>query len=224
MCGRIAQYRDARAYAHALTLTSPVYLFDPADRRPGFNLAPGAHPLAVLPDQSIRAIRWGYRPAWAAEQHLPQAIHARSDSAASSGYFRDMWRSGRIIIPLDGWYEWRNEGGRSQPYFVHPREDGPVLVAGLSNVANPLDHLRGDGLVLVTIANAGGLVDAHSQRPLVLGAHDAQRWLDASLDAPDVADLARPARGDADGLVWHRVSPNVNRATSDEATLIETID
>lgn len=250
MCGRIAQYRHAHDYAHAMQLASPVLLFDPADRRPGFNLAPGAHPLAVLPDQTIRTIRWGYRPEWAAEQHLPQAIHARSDSAASSGYFRDLWQHGRVIVPVDGWYEWRTESGRSQPYYVYRRSREPVLVAGLSNVVNPLEHLPGDGLVLMTVANTGGVVDAHGQRPLLLDAQAALRWLDRSLDAAEVEALMRaPLPGasisssaairdgmktdrhgvtatavDTDELAWHRVSPHVNRATHDEATLIDTID
>ena len=166
MCGRVAQYRDGREYALAMTLASPVFLFDPADRRPGFNLAPGAHPLAVLPDQSLRTIRWGYRPAWAADQHLPQAINARSDSAASSGYFREMWRHGRVIVPLDGWFEWRTEAGRSQPYFVYLRSKEPVFVAGLSSVVNAVDHLPSDGVVLVTAANTSGVVDLLGQRPL----------------------------------------------------------
>jgi putative SOS response-associated peptidase YedK len=224
MCGRIAQYRDAREYAQSLTLTSPVYLFDPADRRPGFNLAPGAHPLAVLPDQAIRTIRWGYRPAWAAEQHLPQAINARSDSAAASGYFRDLWRRGRVIVPLDGWYEWRTESGRSQPYFVYPHSREPILVAGLTSVVDANDHLPGDGVVLVTVANAGGAVDAHGQRPLCLDPGSALEWLDRSLGEDAIRELVRSHSRDASPLDWHRVSQNVNRATLDEAALIETID
>jgi putative SOS response-associated peptidase YedK len=199
-------------------------LFDPADRRPGFNLAPGAHPLAVLPDQTIRTIRWGYRPAWAAEQHLPQAINARSDSAASSGYFREMWRHGRVIVPLDGWFEWRTESGRSQPYFVYPRSRDPVFVAGLSSVADANDHRPGDGVVLVTMANARGVVDAHAQRPLCFDADLASQWLDRSLGERVIADLVRRDTDPTPVLDWHRVSPHVNRATLDEAALIETID
>ncbi|CAM2147344.1 Abasic site processing protein [Pararobbsia alpina] len=243
MCGRIAQYRDARDYAQALTLTSPVFLFDPADRRPGFNLAPGAHPLAILPDQTIRTIRWGYRPAWAAEQHLPQAINARSDSAASSGYFREMWRHGRVIVPLDGWFEWRTESGRSQPYFVYPRSREPIFAAGLSSVVDANDHLPGDGVVLVTVAAAGSVVDTHGHQPLCFDAHAALQWLDRGLRDDAVQELVRSRGQDAwksgsasaavvsasastsaSMLDWHRVSQNVNRATFDEATLIETID
>jgi len=224
MCGRIAQYRDAREYARAMTLTTPVFDFDPADRRPGFNLAPGAHPLAVLHDQTVRTIRWGYRPEWAAAQHLPQAINARSDSAASSGYFRDMWRMGRVIVPVDGWFEWRTEAGRSQPYYIHRRSDEPILLAGLSSVTNALEHQSGDGVVIVTVANASGIVDVHGHRPLIFDAQNALRWLDRQIDDSAVTALVGSGMHDEGDLAWHRVSQNVNRAVHDEAALIETID
>ena len=224
MCGRVAQYRDGREYALAMTLASPVFLFDPADRRPGFNLAPGAHPLAVLPDQSLRTIRWGYRPAWAADQHLPQAINARSDSAASSGYFREMWRHGRVIVPLDGWFEWRTEAGRSQPYFVYLRSKEPVFVAGLSSVVNAVDHLPSDGVVLVTAANTSGVVDLLGQRPLCFDSRTALHWLDSSLSERAISELVDARSNETQAFEWHRVSENVNRATHDEAALIETIE
>ena len=56
MCGRISQYRDPHLYARQLGLADPLMLFDDADRRPGYNLAPGTHPLAIYPDQTLHAI------------------------------------------------------------------------------------------------------------------------------------------------------------------------
>ena len=54
MCGRISQYRDPHFYTGQLGLADPLMLFDAADRRPGYNLAPGTHPLAIYPDQTDR--------------------------------------------------------------------------------------------------------------------------------------------------------------------------
>ena len=224
MCGRIAQYREAGDYARALGFASPVLMFDPADRRPGFNLAPGAHPLVVFPDQTIRTIRWGYRPSWATRQHLPQAINARSDSAAVSGYFREMWQHGRVIVPADGWYEWRTESSVAQPYYIYRRSRLPVLLAGLSSVRDALEHQPGDGCVVVTAAGGGSLVDVHAHRPLMFDTEMAQRWLDPSLSAAELSALAMQAASDDEELSFHRVSQDVNRAAHDEAALIETID
>ena len=109
MCGRISQYRDAHLYAGHLGLADPLMLFDAADRRPGYNLAPGTHPLAIYPDQTLRAIHWGYCPDWARAQHLPQTINARADAAPTARYFEELWKTGRVLVPADGWFEWRVE-------------------------------------------------------------------------------------------------------------------
>ena len=224
MCGRIAQYRDAHDYVSAMELASPVFMFDPADRRPGFNLAPGAHPLVVFPDQTIRTIRWGYRPLWATQQHLPQAINARSDSAPSSGYFRQMWRNGRVVVPADGWYEWRTESSVAQPYYIYRRSREPVLLAALSSVNDALEHQPGEGCVIVTAARSGGLVDAHAHRPLLLKPSAALRWLDPTARDAELTELTMHGAIPEDELSFPRVSQEVNRAVHDDAALIETID
>ncbi|RDK00419.1 SOS response-associated peptidase [Paraburkholderia lacunae] len=109
MCGRISQYRDPLRYAQHLGLSDPLMLFDAADRRPGYNLSPGTHPLAIYPDQTLRAIHWGYCPDWARVQHLPQTINARAETAAHARYFKALWKTGRVLVPADGWFEWRVE-------------------------------------------------------------------------------------------------------------------
>lgn len=109
MCGRISQYREASRYAQHLGLANPFMLFDAADRRPGYNLSPGTHPLAIHPDETVRAIHWGYCPDWARAQNLPQTINARAETAASGRYFKNLWKTGRVLVPADGWFEWRTE-------------------------------------------------------------------------------------------------------------------
>ena len=118
MCGRISQFRDPHSYTEPLGFADPLMLFDAADRRPGYNLAPGTHPLAIHADQTLRAIHWGYRPDWARDQHLPQTINARADAAHDAPYFSELWETGRVLVPADGWFEWRleaaEEAGESQ--------------------------------------------------------------------------------------------------------------
>src|SRR6478736_6661666 len=124
MCGRISQYRLPMHYAQRLHLRNPFVLVDAADRRPGYNLSPGTHPLAVYPDETIRAVHWGYCPAWAIQKKLPQTINARVETASTSAYFRALWRKARILIPADGWFEGKTgtlaDGSKrvKQPYFI----------------------------------------------------------------------------------------------------------
>jgi putative SOS response-associated peptidase YedK len=238
MCGRISQYRDPQLYAAHLGLTDPLMLFDAADRRPGYNLAPGTHPLAIHPDQTLRAIHWGYRPDWACEQHLPQTINARADAAPTARYFEQLWKTGRVLVPADGWFEWRVEAVASdgnpddsapadaknrQPYFVRLKKDEPMYLAALSSVRDGEPQTEGMGLVIVTASADTGLVDVHDRRPLAFAPDAARRWLDPALPLDELEQLARGACLPAGRFRWHRVSHEVDRTLNDEPGLIEAL-
>lgn len=60
--------------------------------------------------------RWWYK--------LP-LIYARSETAATSRMFKPLWQHGCAICLADGWYEWKKEGDKKQPCFIH-RADGAV--------------------------------------------------------------------------------------------------
>ncbi|CAB3796787.1 SOS response-associated peptidase [Paraburkholderia fynbosensis] len=238
MCGRISQYRDPQRYAEHLGLTDPLMLFDAADRRPGYNLAPGTHPLAIYPDETLRAIHWGYRPAWACEQHLPQTINARADTAPTARYFEQLWKTGRVLVPADGWFEWRVEAvpaGSSrddpaqtnaktrQPYFVHLKKDEPMYLAALSSVRGAEPQTEGMGFVIVTSSADAGLIDVHDRRPLAFAPDAARRWLDPALPSDELEQLARAGGLPAARFRWHRVSHEVDRTLNDEPGLIEAL-
>ncbi|MGF6772648.1 putative SOS response-associated peptidase YedK [Paraburkholderia sp. GAS199] len=246
MCGRISQYRDPLLYAGQLGLAEPLILFDAADRRPGYNLAPGTHPLAIYPDETLRAIHWGYCPDWAREQHLPQTINARADTAPTARYFADLWKTGRVLVPADGWFEWRletsarapeagHENGspgengpaiaqqaERQPYYVHLKSDAPMYLAALSSVRGTEPQTEGMGMVIVTATADTGLVDVHDRRPLVFGPEAARRWLDPALPPDELERLARSGLPAA-RFRWHRVSADVDRTLNDEPGLIDAL-
>jgi putative SOS response-associated peptidase YedK len=238
MCGRISQYRDPHLYARHLGLTDPLMLFDAADRRPGYNLAPGTHPLAIYPDQTVRAIHWGYCPEWAREQHLPQTINARADAAPQARYFEQLWKTGRVLVPADGWFEWRlqtrsetgsaddpahADAAQRQPYFVHLKSDAPMYLAALSSVHGSEPQIEGMGLVIVTASADAGLVDVLDRRPLAFSVDAARRWLDPALPLDELEQLARGGCLPASRFDWHRVSHEVDRTLNDEPGLIEAL-
>lgn len=238
MCGRISQYRDPHLYAQHLGLADPLMLFDAADRRPGYNLAPGTHPLAIYPDQSVHGIHWGYCPDWAREQHLPQTINARAETAPHTRYFKDLWKMGRVLVPADGWFEWRREVAPAtssgdnttdadttvrQPYFVHLKSDAPMYLAALSSVRGTEPQTEGMGLVIVTATADAGLIDVHDRRPLVFAPDAARRWLDQALQPEELEQLARRACVPTGRFRWHRVSLEVDRTLNDEPGLIEAL-
>jgi putative SOS response-associated peptidase YedK len=228
MCGRISQYRLPMHYAQRLHLKNPFVLVDAADRRPGYNLSPGTHPLAVYPDDTIRAVHWGYCPPWAIQKKLPQTINARVETASTSAYFRNLWKKARILVPADGWFEWRvemrDEKPYKQPYYIQRADGEPMYLAALTSILRDEDAAApGAGFVIVTSAADEGLVDVHDRRPLVFAPATARRWLDVQASNDDIDKLVKSDGVPASHFVWHRVSSDVNRATNDEARLIEPL-
>lgn len=70
------------------------------------------------------------------------------------------------IVFADGWFEWKKEDDKKQPYFIHRADGQPIFMAAIGSI--PFE--RGDdaeGFLLVTAAADKGLVDIHDRRPLV---------------------------------------------------------
>ena len=220
MCGRYALYTEpARLTAQ----------FQTGNEFPDFaryNLTPGAfHPVVrQLPDgfRRVQPARWGLLPSWVKEPgKLAQPINAKCETVAEKPMFRHAFARRRIIVPASGWYEWKLEAGKKQPYFFS-RTDGQALAfAGL------LEHWSGfEGevetyAILTTAANALAAT-VHDRMPVILEPADYARWLDPAVtQTRALAPLLAPA---ADGVlqVW-AVDRRVNRPTEDDADLVQAL-
>ena len=227
MCGRITQYRKAQEYMEALHVPAAVSE-EAAAREPSYNTPPGSTPWLIhFLDPSgpmIDTVKWGYRPKWAAEKGIPLAINARIEKAATGRYFRHMWLHGRVLVPVDGWYEWTGKAGHKQPWYIRRKSDEPMFLAAITNVRLDRENPEGSGFVIVTAAADAGMVDIHDRRPVVLSPDDARMWLDPDLPAEQAEHLARSMAVPADEFTWHAVSKAVNRVGNSTPELIAPVD
>ena len=58
-------------------------------------------------------------------------INARAETVATSRAYGDAFANRRALIPADGWYEWRREGGSKQAYFMTPADGSVLAFAGI---------------------------------------------------------------------------------------------
>ncbi len=47
--------------------------------------------------------------------------------------FKPLWQHGRAICFADGWFEWKREGDKKQPYFIHRKDGQPILMAAIGS-------------------------------------------------------------------------------------------
>lgn len=227
MCGRYAQYRIPWEYLKPIGLDVP--LVGGMDPEPinRYNVAPRSK-VRILHQEpgGLRwdLVSWGWEPFWAKVKR-PPAINARVETAATSKFFSAIWKSGRCVIPADGWYEWvkgSTNAERKQPYYIYRRDSRPMYFAGIGQFRRDGGGSKeGDGFVIITANSDSGMVDIHDRKPIVLSPETARRWLDPQLTAAE-AELAISEIGEPVAVFkWHPVKRDVGNVRNEGPDLIE---
>ncbi len=220
MCGRFAQARTREEYLAFLANEAERDI--PYDPQPigRYNVAPGTKVLLLNERDDLLhldPVHWGYAPGW---WDKPALINARVETAATSRMFKPLWQHGRAIVFADGWFEWKKEGNRKQPYFIHRADGEPIFMAAIGST--PFE--RGDeaeGFLIVTAAADKGLVDIHDRRPLVLTPEAAREWLRQETRGVDAEELAKNGAVAAEVFTWHPVTHAVGNVQNQGTELIE---
>jgi len=167
-------------------------------------------------------------------------INARLETAARLPSFRDAYRGRRCVVPADGFYEWRHEGGRrGEPFWYHHADGSLLLMAGLYQDGDPQsvpkpprDELRSaepssahaitaadrPAFTILTMAANDVVSPAHDRMPVVLSPEAARAWLeDPRFDPASAAVRAQFGRD----LVATPVSTRVNSAAHDGPECLE---
>jgi putative SOS response-associated peptidase YedK len=215
MCGRFEQSGTRRYYAEHLGAdVSDHQRWEGGDHIASYNIAPGLCPWMITlhhGEPLFLGTRWGYRtPAEVIENKKPW-INARIEKALTGRYFRHMFREGRVIVPAGGWYEWTVEEGKKQPWFITPKADQPIFMAGLTNYKPFVKQEAEVGFVIVTQDAVGGMVDVHDRRPIILEATDAMRWMNPETPVEEAAHIAHSRSLPSEVCTWWKVDKAVNK-------------
>jgi putative SOS response-associated peptidase YedK len=188
-----------------------------------YNVAP-TQPIPVVRlyegKRQFVLMRWGLIPAWVKDaKTFSLLINARGESVVDKPAFRAAIRRRRCLIPADGFYEWKDAGGRKQPYFVRSRRGGPLAFAGLWETWTGPNGEEMDTAAIVTTNANRTLAAIHDRMPAIVPPEAFDLWLDcAKVDAQTASALIAPAREDL--LETYEISPAVNRAANDSPALI----
>jgi putative SOS response-associated peptidase YedK len=223
MCGRFVQKTPLGEIQVLFETANPV-----PNAPPRYNAAP-TQDLAVVrfnPQTRQRALdllRWGLVPLWAENPSFgARCINARAEGIETKPAFREAFERRRCLVPADGFYEWRREGGKNQPYAVVPC-DGLFAFAGLwERWRNPAD-----GTILRSFAIVTGPANAlcrpiHERMPVILPRQDWALWLGEEDGAPErLHDLLHPCPEHLIRL--YPVGPAVGNVKNDDAGLLEPL-
>lgn len=224
MCGRYVQSTTPDELARMFATVNPL-----PNLQPTWNMAPTRtgpvvrrHPQTG--ERHLDGLRWGLIPHWTRDaKAIRQPINARSETAATSPYFRDALRDRRCLVPADAFYEWKAEGqgaqtgkgARKQPYAI-ARANGQVMAfAGLwEGWRSPAGEAVRTYTLMTTEAN-DQLRPLHERMTVVLEPEDWPVWL-GETDG-DFASLLRPSK--AGFRVWP-VGPAVSNVRNEGIELL----
>ncbi len=175
---------------------------EPLELDPRYNIAPTQDIPIIRQDEDrnreMVMLRWGPIPHWAKDPSDLKArmINARSETVASKPAYRSAFRYRRCLMPAAGFYEWKKEGNRKQPYFLR-RKDGELMsFAGLWDRWER-DHEAIESCVILT-TDANQLVgEIHNRMPVILRPEDFELWLESDIRVvSDLQRLLTPYGGD----------------------------
>jgi putative SOS response-associated peptidase YedK len=184
MCGRFSQQRPASELAE-------IFAAEPLAEElgPRFNVAPTDDALVIVQRAERRAIsayRWGLIPHWADSSKVgSRMFNARAETLTSSPAFRDALRRKRCLVPVDGFYEWKREGTRRQPFLIARTDGRPLALAGLwSGWRDPTADRVIRTFTIVTAGPNAQVADLHDRMPIVIDEEAWSTWLDPALEDP----------------------------------------
>ncbi|KGN44679.1 uncharacterized protein LOC101206083 isoform X1 [Cucumis sativus] len=232
MCGRARCTLRADDITRACHRTGgPVRSLNMDRFRPLFNASPGSDlPVVRRDDESsdggvvLQCMKWGLIPSFTEKFEKPnyfKMFNARSESIHEKASFHRLVPKRRCLVAVEGFYEWKKDGSKKQPYYIHFKDGQPLALAALYDC---WENLEGELLytfTILTTSSSPALKWLHDRMPVILG--DKERmdmWLNDS-SSSKYDSVLKPY--EAPDLVWYPVTPSMGKPSFDGPDCIKEI-
>lgn len=214
MCGRI----DAHDSEGVNKLVSVLDVVIPKDRfPPRYNIAPSSTLVTVCHKVGFEVadMQWGIVPHWAKPGQFERPlINARAETIHEKPSFKKLVARTRVIVPVNGFYEWRRAEGRKATFYFRSAHQDALALAGIYQIDR-------DGVMqccLITTDANKVMQPVHDRMPALIPQEAMQDWL-CSEDTGVIDALIAPAADDS--ITAIEVSSYVNNAKNEGEKCIE---
>lgn len=173
MCGRFTQTQSATELAAVFDLD------ETPEWQPRYNIAPTQSIPAIVEPHHFKQLRWGLIPAWAKDSSIgSKLINARAETVSEKPSFRDAFKRRRCLIVADGYYEWKKQSGKKQPFYFQLKNHQPFAFAGLWERWTSPDGEPIETCTIITTEANELAATVHDRMPVILNEEHYDRWLD----------------------------------------------
>jgi len=191
-----------------------------------FNIAPSQIMPVIVQREHVEMVmmQWGLIPHWMKDpKKSMHPINAKAETLAEKPMFCGLLKNKRCLIPASGFYEWKKDGTRKIPYYIHLKDSPLFAFAGLYDVwYDACNEAHLTFTIITTDANEL-VAPLHDRMPVILKEEDENRWLTG--DAPTIDEMKKvldpypPSEMEA-----YPVSSRVNRPDDDDEQLIQPLN
>lgn len=177
-----------------------------------FNITPQTK-VPIFIENELTIATWGFFPDWIKNQKNSKPLfNTRWETVQEKRTFKAAFKKHRCLVPISGWYEWKNVNDEKQPYFFY-KQNELLKAAGLY-------WLRSSGDIefsIITKEAEDNLLTIHNRTPLILN-NDSQKLWTSHIDLnnlySDISNQKNPS------INFHRVSKSVNNPKNTNSSLI----
>lgn len=232
MCGRTRcslRADDVPRACHRTTAPSRLLHID--RYRPSNNVSPGFNmPVVRREDDAsaesdghvVHCMKWGLIPSFTKKTDKPdhyKMFNARSESIDEKASFRRLLPKNRCLVAVEGFYEWKKDSSKKQPYYIHFKDGRPLVFAALYD---SWQNSEGEILytfTIVTTSSSSAFQWLHDRMPVILGDKDTtDTWLSS---ASSFKSVMKPY--EESDLVWYPVTPAMGKPSFDGPECIKEI-
>lgn len=234
MCGRVYLKTNLEGLLRAFAFAKRDGAEGLANQMPRFNGAPSQYyPVIirdVIRDDGVMGpvfitARWGLIPGWIKERKpgQPAPINAKAETIATNGMFRGAYKSRRCLVPIDGFFEWKDihgTGKNKQPYAIAMKSGQPFVLAGIWETwRDPVTDEDIRTFCVVTCEPNELMATIHDRMPVILHPEDYDRWISPE---PEAADLMKPFP--AELMTMWKIGSKVGSPRNDSADILDPVD
>lgn len=194
MCGRKTLTKGKLEIIERLSIS---FWDDSIPYQPSYNVAPTHfHPVLLFDEgRKVKLMRWGLIPTWVKDTtSIPIMINARVETVTTKPSFANLVGRQRCLVITDGYYEWKKDGNRKQPYYIHHHKGDLLLMAGLWSRWVPPTGYKIDQnqaaletYTIITTVATEDLNFIHPRMPALISQDVADIWLDCYQNSPSQA-------------------------------------
>tara|TARA_A100001015_G_C14876503_1_gene666579 strand:- start:110 stop:808 length:699 start_codon:yes stop_codon:yes gene_type:complete len=216
MCGRKTLTMSKKAIIEELMVDE----WQVEDYEPSYNIAPTQNSLVLVQEKGskiVRSMKWGLIPSWSKnELYGSKMINARSETVTTKPSFKNLIPKNRCIVLSDGYYEWKQDGGRKAPFFIQKKDGGLMLFAGLWTTWSISSEKVFTYTILTTKAQKS-ISAIHNRMPALIDKSKAEMWINLDNKFSEVEQELTETRK---VLNFYQVSDFVNKPNNNSVACI----